>query len=233
MVIVTSFIRKLKVHIRNFYVNGNGEIRPGKSGITLEIEEFYELVKLIPQVKRSIERYEREDTGIPSSPFKLDLPVLDLDTVFLPSLPSQEPIPVTRDEELLDSQPKFPLSPLSLSDVPPPLIEPSLENILSDIRVGEQSNPTEMNFVNNGKRKMINDCDHKCPKAVGLSYPGVVLHCSECESEKKKRITLENMDDDSPRKKKGKGNDQTKFPEMPTRKRRLKMNDQWNLCGVS
>ena len=34
---------------------------------------------------------------------------------------------------------------------------------------------------------MINDCDHKCPKAVGFSYPGVVLHCSECESEKKKR----------------------------------------------
>ena len=26
-----------------------------------------------------------------------------------------------------------------------------------------------------------------CPKAVGFSYPEVVLHCSECESEKKKR----------------------------------------------
>ena len=34
---------------------------------------------------------------------------------------------------------------------------------------------------------MINDCDHTCPKAVGFSYLGVVLHCSECESEKKKR----------------------------------------------
>ena len=34
---------------------------------------------------------------------------------------------------------------------------------------------------------MINDCDHKYPKAVGFSYPGVVLHCSECESRKKKR----------------------------------------------
>ena len=123
--------------------------------------------------------------------------------VFLPSPPSQEPIPITRDEELLDSQPKFPSSPLSLPNVPPPLIEPSLEKILSDIRVGEQSNPTDMNFVNNGKRKMINDCDHKCPKAVGFSYPGVVLHCSECESEKKKRITLENMADNSPKKQKG------------------------------
>ena len=47
-----------------------------------------------------------------------------------------------------------------------------------------------MDFINNGKRKMINDCDHKCPKAVGFSYPGVVLHCSECESEKKKRKTF-------------------------------------------
>ena len=34
---------------------------------------------------------------------------------------------------------------------------------------------------------MINDCDHKCPKAVGFSDPGVVLLCSECESDKKKR----------------------------------------------
>ena len=33
-------------------------MKPGKNGITLEIEEFYELVKLIPQVKTSIERYE-------------------------------------------------------------------------------------------------------------------------------------------------------------------------------
>ena len=37
------------------------------------------------------------------------------------------------------------------------------------------------------ERCIINDCDHKCPKAVGFSYPGVVPHCSECESEKKKR----------------------------------------------
>ena len=67
-------------------------------------------------------------------------------------------------------------------------MKPSLERILSGIRGGE--------------RKMTNDCDHKCPKAVGFSYPGVVLHCSECEAEKKKRITLENMDDNSPQEQK-------------------------------
>ena len=197
MVTVTPFMGKLKVHMRQFYVNEKGEKKPGKNGIVLELDEFEALAKLVPKVQNSIARYELRDTGIPSSPFELDLPVLELDTVFLPSLPSQEPIPIIRNEELLDCQPELPSSP-------PLLIEPSLEKILSDIRIGEQSNPTEINLVNDGKKKMINDCDHKCSKAVGFSYPGVVLHCSECESEKKKRITLENMDDNSPKELKGK-----------------------------
>ena len=51
MVTVTPFMGKLKIHIRHFYVNGNGEIKPGKSGIVLEIEEFDKLVELIPQIK--------------------------------------------------------------------------------------------------------------------------------------------------------------------------------------
>ena len=185
-------------------MNDKGEKNPGKNGITLELEEFDELIKLIPKVQDSIARYELRDTGIPSSPFEQDLPVLDLDTVFLPSPPSQEPIPSIRDEELLDSQSKFPSPPPStFLDVPPPFIDPSLEKILSDIRVGEQSKPkrskmkkgksipnSETQDLKVRKRKMTNDCDHKCPKAVGFSYPVVVLHCSECESEKKKRKTL-------------------------------------------
>ena len=117
---------------------------------------------------------------------------LDLDMVFLPTPPSQEPIPFTLDEELFNSQLKFPSQLLPSSALPdvPPVMEPSLERILSDIRVGE--------------RKMINDCDHKCSKAVGFSYPGVVLHCSECEAEKKKGNSLENVDDNSPKKRKEK-----------------------------
>ena len=192
MVTVTPFMGKLKVHIRQFYVNGNGEIKPGKSGIVLDLKEFDKLVELIPQIKESIERYELKDSKIPSSPFQLDLPVLDLDTVFLPSPPSQEPISIAGDEELFDSQPKYPSPPPPSSIMPDAssLMEPSLERILFDIRGGE--------------RKMTNDCDHKCPKAVGFSYPGVVLHCSECEAEKKKRITLENMDDNSPKEQKDK-----------------------------
>ena len=191
MVTVTPFMGKRKVHIRQFYINGNGEIKPGKSGIVVEIEKFYKLVELIPQIKRNIERYELKDTVIPSGPFQLDLPVLDLDTVFLPSPPSQEPISITRDEKLSDSQPKFPsLPPSPALPYASSLMEPSLERIFCDIRVGE--------------RTMTNDCEHKCPKAVGFSYPGVVLHCSECEAEKKKGNTLENVDDNSPKKQKEK-----------------------------
>ena len=191
MVTVTPFMGKLKVHIRQFYINGNGEIKPGKSGTVLDLKEFDELVELIPQIKESIERYELKDSEIPSSPFQLDLPVLDLDTVFLPSPPSQEPTSIPQDEKLSGNQPKYPsLPPSSTMPDASSLMEPSLERILSDIRGGE--------------RKMTNDCDHKCPKAVGFSYPWVVLHCSECEAKKKKRITLENMDDNSPKEQKDK-----------------------------
>ena len=182
---------KLKVHVRQFYVNGNGEIKPGKSGIVLEIEEVYKLVELIPQIKRSIERYELKDTVIPSSPFQLDLLVLDLDTVFLLSPSSHEPVSIARDEERLTTLPKCPsLPPSSALPYASSLMEPSLERILSDIRVGE--------------RKMTNDFDYKCPKAVGFSYPGVVLHCYECEAKKKKGNTLENVDGNSSKKQKEK-----------------------------
>ena len=131
MVRVTPFMGKINVYILQFYINGNGEMKPGKSGITLELKEFEELVKLIPKVQDSIARYELRDTGIPSSPSELDLPVLDLDTVFSPSLPSQEPIPIIQDKKLLDSQPKFPSSPLSFLFDLPLLVVPSLENVNS------------------------------------------------------------------------------------------------------
>ena len=129
---VTVNHANLKVHIRQFYVNENGEMKASRIGVTLSVEEFNELVKLIPKVQYSIARYELRDTGISSGPFELVLSVLGLDTVFLPSPQSQEPIPIIRDEELSDSQPKFP-SPLSFTspDVPPPLIDPSLKNILT------------------------------------------------------------------------------------------------------
>ena len=95
MVTITPFMGKLKVHIRQFYMNEKGEkILVIKNGIMLELKEFEELVKLAPKVQDSIARYELRDTAILSNSLELDLPVLDLDTVFLPSPPSQEPIPI-------------------------------------------------------------------------------------------------------------------------------------------
>ena len=282
--------------------------------LSLSLEEFDKLVTLIPQVQDSIAKFRLRDTLIGSSPFAVSQgePIFsDLDSVFLPSPLSQEPISIIRDDELLDSQLKFALPPLSLSNLPP-LVDPTLEKILFDLtpkekldsyhqdlaadeymygptvneetrvtehdilvstlsRSGKSNSlckdktetvllekfesspasleikdsefegvpciykptskrqkrktvycqkkwnetnvkdksprttvkdgntlneeilkPTEMNFVNSGKRKMINDCDHKCSKAVGFSYPVIVLHCSECESEKKSNKKLKN-----------------------------------------
>ena len=114
-------------------------MKAGRIGITLSVEEFNELVKLIPQIQESIARYEFRDTGI-SSPFAVSQaePIFpDLDSVFLPSPPSQKPISIIQDDELLDSQPKFALPQSSLSDLPP-LVDPSLERILSDLSPKEK-----------------------------------------------------------------------------------------------
>ena len=140
MLTVTPFNGNLKVHIRQFDVSGNGEMKAGRIGITLSIEEFDKLVTLIPWVQDSIARFELRDTGIGSSPFAVSQgePIFpDLDSVLLPSSQSQEPISIIPDDELLDSQPKFALPPLSLSDLPP-LVDPSLEKFLSDLSPKEK-----------------------------------------------------------------------------------------------
>ena len=67
MVTVTPFNATLKVHIRQFYVNENGEIKASKIGVTLSVEEFNKLVKLISKVQDSIAQYKLPDTG-PSPP---------------------------------------------------------------------------------------------------------------------------------------------------------------------
>ena len=88
MVTVTPFDGK--VHIKQFYVNKNGEIKAGRIRITLSVEEFNKLVKLIPKVQDSIAQYKLQDTG-----------------------PSPLPPP--------------------LPDLPPSLIDPFLEKILTDL----------------------------------------------------------------------------------------------------
>ena len=83
MVTVTPFNTTLKVHIRQFYVNENGEIKAGRIGVTLSVEEFNELVKLIPKVQDSIAQYKL--WGTTPSPQSLlpdlPLPLIDLEKI--------------------------------------------------------------------------------------------------------------------------------------------------------
>ena len=74
MVTVSPFDGNLKVHIKQFYVNNNGEMKAGRIRITLSVEEFNKLVKLIPKVQDSIAQYKLQDTG----PSPLPLPLPDL-----------------------------------------------------------------------------------------------------------------------------------------------------------
>ena len=173
MVTVTPFMGKLKVHIRQFYLNKKEEKKPGKNGIVLELDEFETLAKLVAKVHDSIARYELKDTGIPSSPFELDIPVLDLDNVFLPSPLWQEPIPIIRDEELLDSQLKFPSSP-------PLSIEPSLENELNDLDL--------YFYIPGDRRKRANEPSKKSnkkPKTENSKTSGIFVGYGRLPSDMK------------------------------------------------
>ena len=247
MVTVTPFNANLKVHIRQFYVNENGEMKASRIGVTLSVEEFDELVKLIPKILDRIAQYKLHDIG-PSPP-----PLIDLEKI-LTDLSPKENLEryhqdlaadeylygrtvdretrvtehdnqintlsrpgkfnsVCKDEtetRLLEKHESFPAA-LGINDSEfegvPYIYKPTSKRrkrktvhsqkksngkSVKDtsprtIEKDEKTSNEEINFVNNGKRKMINDYDHKYPKAVGFSDPGVLLHCSDSESEKKKR----------------------------------------------
>ena len=83
IVTVTPFNANLKVHIRQFYVNGNGEMKASRIGITLSVEEFNELVKHIPKIQDSIVQYKLQEIG-PSPPAPLPVlppPIIDLEKI--------------------------------------------------------------------------------------------------------------------------------------------------------
>ena len=76
MVTVTPFNADLRVHIRQFYVNQNGAMKTSRIGGTLSVEEFNELVKLIPKIQDSIVQYKLHEIG-PSPPPPLIDPSLE------------------------------------------------------------------------------------------------------------------------------------------------------------
>ena len=72
VVTVMPFNANLKVHIRQFYVNENGEMKASRIGVTLSVEKFNELMKLNPKIQDSIAQYRLQDTG-PSPPPPLSI----------------------------------------------------------------------------------------------------------------------------------------------------------------
>ena len=160
-------------------------------------------MKLIPKVQESIARYELRDTGFSSGPFELVLPIPDFDTVFLPSLQSQEPLPIIQDKELLDIQPKFPSPPPSASpDVPPPLIDPSLEKILIDLSPKEKLERYHQDLA--ADEYLYGPTIDKETRVTDHDNP-VSLH------------SLENIDDDSQKKQKEKKRRSQKVAKTSTR----------------
>ena len=81
---VMPFNANLKVHIRQFYVNENGEMKASKTGITLSVEEFNELVKLIPKVKTVLHNTSYMTFG-PSPP-----PLIDLEKILTDLSPKEK-----------------------------------------------------------------------------------------------------------------------------------------------
>ena len=152
---LSNLLETFKLSV-NFESNEKGERKAGRSGITLNVEEFDELVKLIPKVQENIAKYEVRDTGIPQSPFKLDLPVIDLD-IFLPSPPSQEPG--------LDL-PKFPSPPTTVPDLSTPTLTDStlreLSNALKDNETKSKERRAKGSTKTNGKGERKTDVKREC-----------------------------------------------------------------------
>ena len=83
MVTVMPFNASLKVHIRPFYVKENGEMKANRVGVTLSVEEFDVLVKLIPKIQDSIAQYKLHD--IDPSPS----PLIDLEKILTDFSPKE------------------------------------------------------------------------------------------------------------------------------------------------
>ncbi|KAL0218151.1 hypothetical protein RCL1_008999 [Eukaryota sp. TZLM3-RCL] len=64
---IRSFKNTLLIDIREHYTDSEGEIKPGKKGISLSLEQYRELLKVLPDVSACIDRatgnVEEEETS--------------------------------------------------------------------------------------------------------------------------------------------------------------------------
>ena len=121
-----------KVHIRQFYVNENGEIKASRIGVTLSVEELNESVKLISKVQDSIAQCKLQDTGPSSTPPTPELPppLIDLEKI-LSDLDPKEKLEIYHQDPAADEYLYGPSldTETRVIEHDNPVILPSLENI--------------------------------------------------------------------------------------------------------
>jgi hypothetical protein len=53
-VTISEFRNKVRVDVREYYLNDDGEKKPGKKGISLSLEEWNKLKDLMPKIESAI-----------------------------------------------------------------------------------------------------------------------------------------------------------------------------------
>ena len=72
-------------------MNGNGEMKASRIAITLSVEEFNELVKLIPKIQDSIVQYKLQEIGPSTPPLPvLPPPIIDLEKILTDLEPKEK-----------------------------------------------------------------------------------------------------------------------------------------------
>ena len=64
MVTVSLFQSRIRIHVRQFYTDFYGKKKPGKTGISMNIREFEELVKLVPKLQEDLMNINSQFTNI-------------------------------------------------------------------------------------------------------------------------------------------------------------------------
>ena len=168
MATVMPFNTTLKVHIRQFYENENREIKANRIGVTLSVEEFDELVKLIPKVqdlekifsdldpKEKLERYHQD---LPADEY-LYGPMIDKETR---GIEHDNPVSLPSLEHIDDGSQKKRKGKRKCSKENPQNINKKLETESkreSGIFVGHWEKPTELKATEKKNRKC--NVKHEC-----------------------------------------------------------------------